>query len=640
MIRKKFLLILIVLLCVTLITGCGDSNQSATVNTPGTTLDSQTSEVTKLSGPKEVYLDSRANIEDRVNDLLSRMNLDEKIGQMVQPEASFINPYDIKKYYIGSVLSGGGHAPGNGTFSAWAKMIAEYQKSAFSTRLGIPIIYGVDAVHGMAKYLDVVVFPHNSALGAANDMILMEKIGQYTAKEMKLCGVTWNFAPCVAVAKDIRWGRTYESYSENPYRVSALSARYIIGLNNNGVIATAKHFFGDGGTLWGTGDSGYFIDQGNLIELDTQKLKEFLSPYEMAIKSGTRSVMVSLHCQNCVKMHENTEWIQNWLKDEMEFTGFVVSDWNAIQQIKAKNYHEQVVKGVNAGIDMLMEVDSWRDTLKELKEAVNNGEISINRIDDAVKRILRVKFENQLFENPLLKAENADTVLIEAGIVAREAVSKSLVLLKNENQVLPLKQSSNLVVIGNAANDMAMHCGGWTMNWQGLKVGSKMEIVAGKTILDAFKSCAEENGVNIYTSMDDASKADAVILVLGELPHAEGPGDDPSLNLSEYLADPDNIATIDKAKASGLPVITIMISGRPRIITEDINDWDAFVMAWLPGSEGEGVTDVLYGDSDFTGTLQFSWPKSIKYIEKNAQGLSNEDEILYPYGYGLNYASK
>jgi beta-glucosidase len=642
---RSFTRVLSLILCVLLAVsaaGCGEQkrdvqNQQDAALSPkpsATQPSAAGSSTPEVAETPPDYLNSRNEIEDRVNALLAKMNLDEKLGQMIQAESSFIRPDQVAMHYIGSVLAGGGYSPGDKSTEAWMNKIEEYQRAAASTRLGIPIIYGVDAVHGMAKFSNAVVFPHNSGLGAANDPILMEEIGEYTAKEMLLCNVAWNFAPCVAVAQDIRWGRAYESYSENPTRVSNLSSPYIVGLQSNGIVACAKHFFGDGGTAWGTGDSGYYIDRGNL-SASREELQTHLDPYEAAIKSGVRTIMVSFSSINGVKMHENAEWVQKWLKDEMGFTGIVVSDWAGIQLTPNSTYHHQVVKAVNAGIDMLMEPDKWLQALSELKDAVINGEISIERIDDAVSRILRVKFENGLFDDVQKESYDMPAILAEARSLAREAVAKSLVLLKNDNGILPLEKNANLLVLGRAANDMAIQCGGWTIDWQGLSIGRTQKWINGSTIFQGLQEAAARGGGNIYTDIRDADKADAIILVLGEKPHAEGPGDDAAMSLYEGLADPENRKAIDQANAAGLPVITILVSGRPRIITHELNDWNAFVMAWLPGSEGGGVADVLYGYQNFSGTLPFTWPASMGYFD--AYGRDDPDNILFEYGHGMTY---
>lgn len=586
---------------------------------------------TPESGNLPLYKDPSASVDLRVHDLLSRMSLDEKLGQMIQAEASFIRPEEVAMHYIGSVLSGGGHAPGNKTADAWKDMVSEYQRAAASTPLGIPILYGVDAVHGMAKYKDVVVFPHNSGLGAANNSDLMERIGMKTAEEMLLSGVTWNFGPCVAVAQDIRWGRTYESYSQNPDRVSSLARSYIKGLKSYQMVVSAKHFLGDGGTEWGTGDNGYLIDRGQLTASGDAELEKHLAPYKEAIIAGARTIMVSFSSLNGVKMHENAPWVQKWLKDRMGFTGFVVSDWEGLQEIHAASYHDQLVKAVNSGVDMLMEPDDWRDALNELKNAVNTEEISTKRIDDAVGRILRVKLESGLFEYPTgcYEAEQGD-VMHEASLVAQEAVSESLVLLKNENNALPLRKDAKLMVLGDAADDLAMQCGGWTMEWQGLYPGTADKYLTGKTILEALTDMASQNGGKVYTDISDASQADAVVLVLGEVPYAEGVGDDANLDLYSGTAYAGNKEAVKAARSTGLPIITLLVAGRPRLVTQELSDWDAFVMAWLPGTEGQGVSQVLYGEKPFTGTLPFTWPRSMAYF--NSQ---SDTDILFEYGYGL-----
>jgi len=524
-------------------------------------------------------------------------------------------------------LSGGGSTPTDNSPKGWTEMINQYQQSEAETRLGIPILYGVDAVHGHNIVKDAVIFPHNIGLGAANDVELMKNIASVTAEEMLSTGVTYDFAPCVAVAKDLRWGRYYESYSENPELVKTLSSVYIKQLQSYGIAATAKHFVGDGATIWGTGDSGYKIDQGNAKIEEDKLLKEEILPYEEAIKSGVKSVMVSFSSVNDIKNHSNKHLITDLLKGNLGFKGFVISDWEGIHQIPVSNFQQQVVTAVNAGIDMLMEPNAWKETISALKAGVDSGKISKERLEDAVTRILTVKFDLGLFENSLgnsslIKSSFAST---EHKKVAETAVTESMVLLKNDG-ILPLKKNSKIYVTGPAANSIGIQCGGWTIDWQG-----NQRQTSGVTILDGFKNIANSNGGIIITDIEKAKEADLTVVVIGENSYAEGKGDDGSLGLDNGMALQENTKALADAKGINKPIVTIMVSGRPRIISENLKDWSAFVEAWLPGSEGEGVAEVIYGDVNFKGKLPVTWPKS------NSSLPIKEDNILFPIGYGLQY---
>ena len=574
-----------------------------------------------------IYKNKNYSTEERVKDLIGRMQVDEKIGQMIQVARYSSASNDILKYNIGSVLSGGGSTPNDNSPKGWIEMIKGYQQSATNTRLGIPIIYGVDAVHGNDIVKDAVVFPHNIGLGAANDTELMKNIASVTAEEMLSTGITYNFGPCVAVPKDLRWGRYYEGYSENPEIVKNLSSIYIKQLQSYGIAATAKHFVADGATIWGTGDSGYKIDQGNAIIEEDKLLKEELLPYEEAVKSGVKSVMVSFSSINGVKNHSNKHLITDILKGNLGFKGFVISDWEGVHQIKASNFDDQVAIAVNAGIDMMMEQTKWKETYDALKTGVENGKISKARIDDAVTRILTVKFDLGLFENSL-----GDSSLIKNSFnspehkkVAETAVTESMVLLKN-NGILPLKKNSKIFVTGPAANSVGIQCGGWTIDWQG-----NQRQPSGVTILEGFEKIAKENGGTIITDIEKAKDADVTVVVIGEESYAEGKGDDGTLGLGDGMALEGNIKALNDAKKLNKPIVTIMVSGRPRIIGDNLNYWSAFVEAWLPGSEGEGVAEVIYGDANFKGKLPVTWPKSNKNLP------IKEDNILFPIGYGLKY---
>ncbi len=580
---------------------------------------------------------SEADNEEWVETILGSMTVEEKVGQMIQAERRHIFPTQVKNYFIGSVLSGGGSSPGKNKKEDWIKMNNDYQSAASETRLGIPIIYGIDAVHGHNTVYGAVVFPHNIGLGAANDMELMNKIGAVTAKEMLATGVNWNFAPCIAVSRDERWGRTYESYSEDQELVSKLLVPYINGLQENGVIACAKHYAGDGGTVWGTGDSGYSIDQGETKVSKEEFEKIHLSVYEEAVKAGVKTVMVSFSSFEGIKMHENKYLIQDVLKGKMRFKGFVVTDWEGVHQIKNKDFYQQIVSAVNAGVDMFMEPMKWKECYNHLKTAVEKGDISQERIDDAVRRILTVKVDMGVLENPIGDQSIAAKELgmkenIEIG---REAVRKSLVLLKNNN-VLPLKKDAKVFITGPGADNIGLQCGGWTRTWQGEADSGKNKWMRGSTIIDGFKKTAQNHGGTIITDPKEAKNADVTVLVLAEKPYAEGPGDDGTLGLFDGWAHDKNKEAVEEAKKAGLPTVTVLLSGRPRIVTEEIVDWDAFVAAWLPGTEGDAVADVLYGDYSFSGKLPLSWPQSVEQIPINNDDLGGR-EPLFKYGFGLKY---
>ncbi|MFZ5986215.1 MAG: glycoside hydrolase family 3 protein [Bacillota bacterium] len=578
------------------------------------------------------------SIEERVSSLIASMTLEEKVGQMIQAERGNITPAEVKQYFVGSILSGGGSAPGSNSKEDWIDMCNAYQDAAKSTRLGIPIIYGIDAVHGHNTIYGATVFPHNIGLGAAANPELMAQIGNITAREMITTGVNWNFAPCIAVSRDERWGRTYESYSEDPELVKKLLVPYIKAMQNNKIAATAKHYAGDGGTAWGSGDSGYKIDQGETRVSEEEFRKIHLSVYEDAVKAGSKTVMVSFSSFEGVKMHEHKRLIQDVLKGEMGFKGFVVSDWEGIHQIRGKDFYQQVVSSVNAGVDMFMEPQKWKECIGHLKDAVNKGDITEERINDAVGRILTVKMDMGLFENPIGDQSLAAKELRskESVEVAKKAVRESLVLLKNKNSILPLKKGAKIFVAGPAADNVGIQCGGWTKTWQGEVDTSGRKWMEGTTILEGLKRVAGESGGTVITDPKEANKADIAVIVLGERPYAEGQGDDGSLGLYDGMAHIGNKEAIEQAKASGLPTVTILVSGRPRIVTSEIDNWDAFVAAWLPGTEGDAIADVLYGDFNFTGKLPMTWPKSVDQIPINADSLGGK-EPLFPYGYGLKY---
>ncbi len=594
-----------------------------------------------------IYKDATRSVTDRVNDLMSRMTLDEKIGQMTLVEKGSIRESDIASMGIGGLLSGGGGSPQTNTAQAWADMVNGFQKDALTSRLGIPIIYGVDAIHGHNNLQGTVIFPHEVGLGAANDPDLVQRIGKATADVMIATGIYWDYAPIVAVPQDIRWGRTDESYSENPQLVSKLATAMIQGLQGNklgapgSVLATPKHYVADGGTDWGSstsqnGQVQYKIDQGNASITEAQLRAIHLPPYEAAIKAGAMSIMVSYSSWNGLKMSANKYLITDVLKGELGFKGFTVSDWGAIDQI-SPDYETDVKTGINAGLDMIMVPTKYSAFIAYLKMLVNSGDVSQARIDDAVRRILTVKFEMGLFEHPMSDpARLADVGAAAQRALGREAVSKSLVLLQNNNGALPLsKNVSSIIVAGKGANDIGIQSGGWTITWQGA-VGN---ITPGTTILQGIQATVSSKTKVTFDETSQATdKADVGIVVVGETPYAEGMGDKTDLALSA-----SDFALVSRMRQRVSKLIVLLISGRPMIIGPALNQSDAFVAAWLPGTEGEGVADVLFGDKPFTGKLAYTWPRSMNQLPFDFTTIGQFQGCLaplFPFGYGLSTADK
>lgn len=592
------------------------------------------------------YKDPKQPVAVRVKDLLGRMTLAEKIGQMTQIERENATAEQIAKYFIGSVLSGGGSVPApQASAQAWASMVNEMQKGALSTRLGIPMIYGIDAVHGHNNVYKATIFPHNVGLGATRDPDLVKRIGEATALEVRATGIPYVFAPCVAVCRDPRWGRCYESYSEDPKVVQSLTT-LISGLqgdvpsNDVGrpyvggskkVAACAKHYVGDGGTVKGINENNTIIDTHGLLTIH-------MPPYYNSIIRGVSTVMVSYSSWNGVKMHANHHLITDFLKNKLRFRGFVISDWQGIDRITSpphKNYSYSIEAGIGAGIDMIMVPYTYTEFIDDLTEQVNNKIIPMSRIDDAVYRILRVKFTMGLFESPFADSSLADELgKQEHRELAREAVRKSLVLLKNGKSsyspVLPLpKKAGKILVAGSHADDLGRQCGGWTITWQG-QPGNN--ITAGTTILSAIKATVDPSTTVVYSENPDSSvvtgdKYDYAIVVVGEPPYAEGFGD--NLNLTIPEPGPTVIQTVCKS----IKCVVVLISGRPLVLEPYIGSIDAFVAAWLPGTEGQGVADVLFGDYGFTGKLSRTWFKSVDQLPMNV-GDAHYDP-LFPFGYGL-----
>jgi beta-glucosidase len=591
---------------------------------------------------KDIYKDPKAPITLRVNDLLKIMTLTEKIGQMTQVENLSITPSEAAQHFMGSILSGGGGNPKPNNPENWARMVHEYQQAALETRLGIPLIYGVDAVHGHNNLKGAVIFPHNIGLGASRDPILAERIAQITAAEALATGVPWIFAPAVSVPQDIRWGRTYEGFSEKTDLVSRLGTAQLQGFQNvdgvpdlshpSTVLASVKHFVGDGGTTWGSSTTkNWIMDQG-VTEVDEATLRTVhLPPFIDAISAGARNIMVSHSSWRELRMHAHKYLLTDVLKGELGFTGFLVSDWQSIDFI-IPNYYDAVVRSINAGLDMIMVPYDGPRFIDHAIQAVENGDIPIARIDDAVGRILQIKFELGLFERPFGYPSNLEVVgSQEHRSTAREAVRKSLVLLKNNNCTLPLTKDTPLIfVAGQAADDIGLQCGGWTIDWQG-GVGN---ITPGTTILAALENAVSENTSLRYDAMgdfeDERAIADVGIVVLSEKPYAEGDGDYEDLALPEA-----DITLLERVRSRCSKFVVILISGRPLIITDHLHEWDALVAAWLPGTEGQGIIDVIFGDHPFTGQLSYSWPRTMGQVPLSALVQSGETP-LFPFGYGLS----
>jgi beta-glucosidase len=578
--------------------------------------------------------------EARVDTLLSHMTLAEKVGQMTQPDQEFLkDPADIERYALGSLLSGGNSDPKEGNrLEAWTDLYDRYQQHTAKTRLKIPLLYGIDAVHGHSNVLGAVIFPHNIGLGATRDPALVQQIAATTAQEVRATGIQWTFAPCVCVPQDARWGRTYEGFSEDPELVALLGAATIKGFQGPSlheplsVLATAKHYVADGGTAFGTGVGGRGLDQGD-ARIDEPTLRRIhLRPYAAAVAAGVGSIMVSYNSWNGAKLSGNHHLLTDVLKQELGFQGFLVSDYRAVNQIDP-DYKTAIEQAINAGMDMVMVPDTYREFIQHLTELVNEGRVPMSRIDDAVRRILRVKVAMGLVgaERPPV----ADRTLhrsfgsAEHRAVARQAVRESVVLLKNRGRTLPLaKTVARLHVAGKSADNLGNQTGGWTISWQG--AGGAVT-PGGTTVLAAIKrAVSPRTTVTFSADGSGAAGADVAIAVIGETPYAEMLGDK-----SELALDSADLATVRNLKAAGVPVAVVIVSGRPLVLGSVLEQADALVAAWLPGTEGDGVADVLFGDYRPTGKLSYSWPRATAQLSIH-KGDAGYDP-LFPFGYGLTY---
>ena len=645
-----------------------------------------------------------------IDDLVNKMTLDEKVGQMTQVDKRMLDSDDdISKYFIGSILSGGGSVPNDNTPKGWVNMVNAYQKQALSTRLKIPLIYGIDAVHGHNNVVGATVFPHNIGLGCTNDPELVYDVNHATAVEVAATGLHWTFSPCITISKDDRWGRQYEGFSESTELVTSLTSAAIKGYEDaidifggRKIAACAKHFLGDGGTSWesGTLEEGihtYKIDRGD-TRLTEDEIKQIhLPPYLEAIKAGVKTVMISFNSWNGVKCHGSKFLINNLLKEELGFKGLVVTDWAGIDEIPG-DYKSDIITSINAGIDLVMVPGSlygqnhYKTFIHLLKESIEEGSILVTRIDDAVRRILSVKYDLGLFDDPYGELDFVKEVGSDRHReVARAAVQKSMVLLKNKNSVLPLKKYMSLTIVGSGANNLGMQNGGWTVEWQGkmtpdfrildynnngsikfpeikqyyqtiygdkynagatevffksMDVNSngsvdkeeydkhKTQLLyqpSGTTVLEAIRGIVDSKRTVKYDPWaNNLSTGSTVIAVVGEYPYAEGYGDSPSIGLSSF----DN-AVLEKCYKSGVRLVIVVLSGRPLMIENHLEKWDGLIASWLPGMAGEGVADVLFGDYNPTGKLSYTWPMNIKQVPINV-GDSDYDP-LFPFGYGLSY---
>ncbi|MFS7954082.1 putative glucan 1,3-beta-glucosidase [Helianthus anomalus] len=593
------------------------------------------------------YKDPKQPVAARVKDLLGRMTVDEKIGQMVQIERLSATPDIVRRYFIGSLLSGGGSVPNpEATVADWINMVNDFQNGSLSTRLGIPMIYGIDAVHGHNNVINATIFPHNIGLGATRDTDLVKRIGAATAAEVRATGIPYAFAPCIAVCRDPRWGRCYESYSEDTKLVqnmtdvilglqgeipkgSRLGVPYVAGKDK--VAACAKHFVADGGTTRG-------IDENNTVANQHELLSIHMPPYYDSVIKGVSTVMVSYSSWNGKRMHANRDLITGYLKDKLNFKGFVISDWEGIDRITSpphSNYTYSVLASITAGIDMVMVPNNYIEFINDLKYLVKNKFIPMDRIDDAVSRILRVKFTMGLFENPIADFSMVNEVGSQPHRdIAREAVRKSLVLLKNGKQgsepVLPLpKRASKVLVAGSHADNLGYQCGGWTIGWQGFSGNAN---TTGTTILTGIKSAVDRNTEISYmenpnTDYIKSNNFSYAIVVVGEHPYTEMFGDSSNLTIAD--PGPNIIRTV----CGNVKCVVVIISGRPVVVEPYLSMIDALVAAWLPGTEGQGVADVLFGDHEFSGKLSRTWFRSVDQLPMNV-GDPHYDP-LFPYGFGL-----
>jgi beta-glucosidase len=613
--------------------------------------------VSDTTNQKEIWptittgIKSDAQMEQKIADMLSTMTLEQKIAQMIQPEIRNITVEDMRKYGFGSYLNGGGSFPNNNKHATpedWVDLAEKMYQASIDDSLDgstIPTMWGTDAVHGHNNVIGATLFPHNIGLGAANNPALIEKIAAATAREVMVTGIDWVFAPTVAVVRDDRWGRTYEGYSEDPEIVKAYSASIVKGLqgavdgdflSDTRVVSTVKHFLGDGGTV--NGD-----DQGNNIASEEELFALHAQGYVGGLSAGAQTVMASFNSWHGDKIHGSKYLLTDVLKEKMGFDGFVVGDWNGHGQVKGCS-NSNCAQAANAGLDVYMAPDEWKPLFGNLISQVNSGEIPLSRINDAVTRILRVKMRAGLFDkpSPAKRPLSGKTEIIgshDHRAVAKQAVRESLVLLKNKQQLLPLSPKANVLVAGIGADNIGMQSGGWSVTWQGTG-NTNNDFPGGTSIAAGINNTLEQAGGSVALSVDGEYKTrpDVAIVVFGEQPYAEGNGDVD--NLEYQRGNKSDLALLRKFKNAGIPVVSLFISGRPMWVNAELNASDAFVAIWLPGSEGDAISDVLFKNADgsinhdFKGKLSFSWPNNpIDNENRNDEGYSP----LLPYGFGLTY---
>ena len=592
------------------------------------------------------------NVDAIVGLVLAEMTTAEKVGQMVQAEISYVSAAQVGEFNLGSVLNGGGTWPNgkNSSIASWVTLADSFYDASTDVSdggVGIPVIWGTDAVHGHNNVIGATIFPHNIGLGAMNNAPLMRQIGEATALEVAVTGIDWVFAPTLAVVRNDRWGRTYESYSEDPEIVKAYAGEVVIGLQGDDtdrfgaahVIATAKHFIGDGGTQNG-------IDQGNTVVSEIELRDIHAQGYLSALAAGAQTVMASYNSWNGSKLHGNEYLLTEVLKQTMGFDGFVIGDWNGHGQVPGCS-DSQCAQAIIAGVDMMMVPADWQAFIQNTIAQVENGTIPMSRIDDAVTRILRVKmragFQDKI--KPSSRTHANDSSLMGSTAhrdIARQAVRESLVLLKNSDNILPLAANSNVLVAGSGANNIGMQSGGWTLSWQGTG-NSNGDFPGATSIYSGIQSAVNAAGgttrLSTNGSFSNSNIPDVAIVVFGESPYAEGVGD---LNNIEYQAgSKSDLALLESLRAQNIPVVSIFLTGRPLWVNKELNASNAFVAAWLPGSEGDGVAEVIFKTAagainyDFKGKLSFSWPKRTEQTIINRN--DSDYDPLFAYGFGLTY---
>ena len=613
MIKKLLLLVMLLF-----VSGCVQTTTPEII--PVNPCEDPNSYTCFIEPPCEIY---EGTCDELAQELLNTLTLEEKVGQMIQAERGYISLDEVKEYNIGSILSGGGSHPNDmyDDHQAWYDMVKDFQEAALSSSSGIPLLYGVDAVHGHNNVYDMTIFPHQINMGVINDPELTYILSKATSEQLLTTGISWNFAPSLSVNQHIGWGRSYESYGEHHELFESLTMSAILGYLENGIIPTAKHFLADGGTMG--------IDQGNAI-IDEINLDIHLTPYLEAIQAKVPTIMASYSSINGIKMHGHTYYLQELLKEDLGFEGFIISDWNAIHQLEG-SFYQQIVSSINAGIDMLMEPYDWKSAYQELLFAVSNGDITLERINDAVFRILRVKFQSNLMSQPLFKLDYTNDMKLDHTLLARELASKSAVLLKNKD-ALPLTTSQNIYLTGPASDHIGLMSGGWTTNWQGntdniFNVGTSLK-----------------DGLEQEVPLSSYEASDVVIVALAETPYAEGIGDQGYPSLVSGNAHQDNIHALNqamKAKNDGKIVIGVLFSGRPIFFDQYLDYFDGFISAFLPGSEGGyALTQLIFGYQNFSGRLSYSWPKDTSTLGVTSwQETYDPTRFLFPYGFGLNYSS-